>query len=107
MLQAYVSSVSDVLSMLQVFYINVAKVDRDVAHVAMCYTCMFQVYVPNASSVSDVCCKCFIWMLQNYIRMLHIHASVSGVFYTYVGVSFCWLHMFAMTTHVFKFFQVF
>jgi ethanolamine utilization microcompartment shell protein EutS len=37
--------------MLQVFYIDVAKVDKDVAHVAMVYTRMFQVYVPNDSSV--------------------------------------------------------
>jgi hypothetical protein len=29
------------------------------------YTRMFQVYVPNISSVSYVYCKCFIWMLQN------------------------------------------
>jgi hypothetical protein len=51
--------------MLQVFYKDVAKVDRDVAHVAMRYTRMFQVYVLNVSSVSDVCCKYFILMLQN------------------------------------------
>jgi hypothetical protein len=25
---------------------------------------MFQVYFLNVSSVSDVCCKCFIWLLQ-------------------------------------------
>jgi hypothetical protein len=43
-----------------VFYINVAKVDWDVAHVAMGHTHMFQVYVPIVSSVSDICCKCFI-----------------------------------------------
>jgi hypothetical protein len=42
-----------------VFYIDVAKVDHDDAHVAMA-TLMFQAYVPNVSSVSDVCCKCFI-----------------------------------------------
>jgi hypothetical protein len=50
---------------LQVFYIDVTKVNRDVAHVAMGYTRMFQVYVLNVSSASDVCCKYFIWMLQN------------------------------------------
>jgi hypothetical protein len=44
--------------MLQVFH-------KDVAHVAMSYTRMFQVYVTNVSSVLDVCYKCFIWMLQN------------------------------------------
>jgi ABC-type siderophore export system fused ATPase/permease subunit len=64
--------------MLLVFHKDVAKVDRDVAHVAIGHTRMFQVYVLNVSSVLDVCCKCFIWMLQ--IEMLHIYASVSGVF---------------------------
>jgi hypothetical protein len=28
------------------------------------YTLMFQVYVPNILFVPDVCCECFIWMLQ-------------------------------------------
>jgi hypothetical protein len=46
---------------LQVFYIDLAKVVRDVAHVAMVF---FQAYVTNVLSVSDVCCKCFILMLQ-------------------------------------------
>jgi hypothetical protein len=46
--------------MLQVFHKDVAKVDRDVACVAIDYTRMFQVYVPNVSTVSDVCCKCLI-----------------------------------------------
>jgi hypothetical protein len=48
-----------------VFHKDVARVDRDVAHMAMCYTRMFEMYVPNVSSVSDVFCKRFIWMLQN------------------------------------------
>jgi hypothetical protein len=43
---------------LQVFH-------KDVAYVAMGYTRMFQVYVLNVLFVSDVCCKCFIRMLQN------------------------------------------
>jgi hypothetical protein len=46
--------------MLQVFHKDVAKVDGDVAHFAMGYAHMFQVYVPNISSTSDICCKCFI-----------------------------------------------
>ena len=46
MLQAYVSSVSDIFRVvLQVFYIDVAKEDRDAAYVAMtihvCFKCMF------------------------------------------------------------------
>jgi hypothetical protein len=38
---------------------------KDVAKVAMGYTRMFQVYVPNVSSILDICCKCFVWILQN------------------------------------------
>jgi hypothetical protein len=44
---------------LQVFYLDVAKVDLDVA-----YTCILQAYVSSVLGISDVCCKCFIWMLQ-------------------------------------------
>jgi hypothetical protein len=46
--------------MLQVLHLDISKADRDVSHAAM----MFQLYVPNVSSVLDVCSKCFIWMLQ-------------------------------------------
>jgi hypothetical protein len=62
-----------------VFYIDVAKVDWDVAHIAICS----QVYVLNVSSISDVYCKCFIWMLQKYIWMLHIHACCKRVFHVF------------------------
>ena len=45
-------------------YIDVAKVDQDVAYVVMaihvCFKCMFQIF----SSVPDECCKCFVWILQ-------------------------------------------
>ena len=42
--------------MLQVFHMDVAKVDRDVVSVSeLCRNCLF-----NVSSISDVCCKCFI-----------------------------------------------
>ena len=51
--------------MFQVFHKDVLKVDLGVAHVAMGYTRMFQVYVLNVSSVLVICCKCFIWVLQN------------------------------------------
>ena len=43
----------------QVFHTDVAKVDRDVAHVVMDIQ-----YVSSVSAVPDKCCKCFIWMLQ-------------------------------------------
>jgi hypothetical protein len=43
-----------------VFYIGVAKVDQDVAHVAVathvCFKCMFQIF----QLFSDVRWKCFI-----------------------------------------------
>ena len=41
------------------FYLDVAKVDLDVA-----YTYMLQAYVSSVSGVLYVCCKCFFWMLH-------------------------------------------
>jgi hypothetical protein len=57
MLQAYVSGVS--YACCKHFYVDVAKVDQDVAYVAMAIR-MLQVSVPNVSVVSDGCCTCFI-----------------------------------------------
>jgi len=52
MLQAHVSSVLDIFrDMMQMFHIDVAKVERDA-------------FVQSVSSVSDICCKRFIWILQ-------------------------------------------
>jgi hypothetical protein len=57
------------IRMLQLFYLNVAKVDLDVAYVVNGYTCVssvLQVFqtirhmFASVSVVSDVCCKCFI-----------------------------------------------
>jgi hypothetical protein len=46
--------------MLEVFYIDVAKVDRDVVYVAMvvhvCYKLLFSIF---HLFFLDVCCKCF------------------------------------------------
>ena len=61
------------IGMLQVFYIDVAKVDRDVAHVAMaihvCFKCRFQIFhlfQMYVVSVSSGRCKgrsgCCIYM---------------------------------------------
>jgi hypothetical protein len=47
--------------MLQMLHLDVSKIDRDVAHIAM----VFQLYVSNVLSVLDVYCKGFIWMSQN------------------------------------------
>jgi hypothetical protein len=75
MLQEYVSSVSDVSSeCCMCFHMDVAEVDRDVAHVAMVihilrvyvlnvstfFRYMLQVHVLKCFSILDVCCKCFI-----------------------------------------------
>jgi hypothetical protein len=77
-----------------VLYIDVAKADRDAAHVVMaihvCFKCMFQMFhlfLTNVASVLFRCCKsrsiCCIYMYVTYfsnvfrcfIRML---ASVSS-----------------------------
>jgi hypothetical protein len=79
--------------MLQVFQINVAKADRDIAYVAMVCTCMLQASVPDVSSIAGMC---YIWMLH--------------MFRTYVAIIFNWMsHMFAMVLKCFSgvFFQVF
>jgi hypothetical protein len=43
----------------------------------------FQTYVLGVSIVLDVCFKCFIWMFQKYILVLHMlqmfHLNVSKV----------------------------
>jgi hypothetical protein len=57
----HISSVSSVFfCMLQVLYLYISKVDWDVGYVAT----VFQVYVFNVSSILDVYCRYFIWMLQ-------------------------------------------
>jgi hypothetical protein len=71
-----------------VFHTDVAKVDRDVAYVAMVCTCMLQASVPNVSSIySDVCCKClsgcyicFTHMLKCFIWTLRMFAIVFKCF---------------------------
>ena len=59
------------------------------------YTRMFQVYVPNVSSFPDVCCKCFIWMLQKYNWMLHIYTCMLQAY-----VFKCFIQMFARVSCV-------
>ena len=69
--------------MLQMFRMDIAKVDRDVAYVASvseacckCFRDMLQAFVQNVSSILDVRCKhflsgcftCFTHMLQEYVR---------------------------------------
>jgi hypothetical protein len=70
---------------LQVFYIDVAKVDRvDVAHVAMVIQVCFKYKVPNVSFVSSGCCKsisrCCIYMqvlkMFSYVYCKCFHLDV-------------------------------
>jgi hypothetical protein len=74
---------------LQVFYTNVTKVDRDVAFVGMVYTRMLQAFVPNVSSIFrhmfqvylSGCCICSTYMLQVfYLDVINILLCVSSVF---------------------------
>jgi len=68
--------------MFQVFHIDVAKIDRDVAFVGMvvhvcckCLSPMFHLFFSDVCCkcvyvdviyVSHICCKCFIWMLRMF-----------------------------------------
>ena len=75
---------------------DIVKVDRDVAYVAMVvHVCckrlspmfhlFFQAYVasvfyPDVAYVSHICCKCFIWMLRMFCNG---YTRVFLVFQTY------------------------
>ena len=51
--------------MLQVFCLDVAKVDLDVA-----YTCMLQAYISSVFQLFHTyVCKCFIWMLHMFVMV--------------------------------------
>jgi hypothetical protein len=85
---------------LQVFCIGVAKVDRDIPHVAMlcmfqmfhicckcfhldvAYTCMWQAYVSSVSSRCCIYCNGFHVFLQ--VFRTHV-SSVSSFFFLYVA----------------------
>ena len=91
MLQARVANIcfKCFIYILQVFYVDVVKVDRDVAYITMvihvccerlfqmfqlvqtyvarvlsvcciCFTLMLLVFHPDVVYVSHICCKCFI-----------------------------------------------
>ena len=67
--------------MLQVFCLDVAKVDLDVA-----YTCMLQAYVSKCFHVFyTYVCKCFIWMLHMFAIVFKyfsgVLASVSNAYF--------------------------
>ena len=90
------------------FDIDIAEVDRDVAHVRMaihvCFKCMFQMFYlfqTNFANVLSRCCKnrsrCCI-----YMHVASICFKCFQVFHTYVCKCFIWmLHMFAMVLKCF------
>jgi hypothetical protein len=83
-------------------YVAIAKVDRDVACVAMIVHVCCKCDYLDVAHVSHICCKCFIWMLHMFaivfqvffmcFRMcckVHI-SNVSTVSYVY-GKCFIWM----------------
>ena len=96
--------------MLQVFYLDVAKVNRHVAYVAMaihvCFKCMFQmfhlffqrslqVFHLDVAYVSHVCCKCFNFYLDvayvcNGFQEFQVFVSVLDA---YCKCFNCFIHM--------------
>jgi hypothetical protein len=85
--------------MLHVFNLDVAKVDRDVAHVAMvihvCCKCMFQILQLFSNACASVCFKCS----SSFKRMLQIFYL--DVVYDAVAIHICCKHMFRMF-HLFQ-----
>ena len=86
---------------MQVLYVDVAKVDLDVAHVVMamhvCFKCMFQIFhlfQANVASVLSGCCKSISgWCIYMYVASICFKCF--QVFHTYVCECFIWmLHMF-------------
>jgi hypothetical protein len=71
---------------------DVAKVDQDVAYVAMVYTRMLQTFVPNVLSVFRMyVTRVFIWMLHMFYTYV---ASVLSGCYVYVAMVFKCFHIF-------------
>jgi hypothetical protein len=112
MLQAYVSSVFRCfVCMFQVFHADVAKVNRDVAYVAVIIHICCKVYVPNVSFVFQhmlqvclsVCCICFTHMMQvfyldvsyvcnRFFKCFHVFLHVfMRMFRMYVALVFIWM----------------
>jgi hypothetical protein len=55
---------------LQVFHLDVVKIDLDVAYI--CYG--FQVFSNVFASVSNVCCKCFS-CFRRMLQVFHINVA--------------------------------
>jgi hypothetical protein len=87
MLQTYVSGISDASEVVASVPYRCCKSRSECCTCCNGYARMFQVYVPNVSSVSDVCCKCFhldvakVNLDAVYTCMLQVYV----VFHTYVA----------------------
>jgi hypothetical protein len=64
---------------LQLSYLDVAKVDLDVAYISM-----LQAYVLSVSGALYVCCKCFMWTLHIFAMATHVFLSF---FWCFASVS--------------------
>jgi hypothetical protein len=82
--------------MLQVFHLDVAKVDCDVAHVAIaidvCFKCMFQTFHlffhTFIASISYGCCICFICMLQLfYLDVAYVCIGFQEFSYAFASIT--------------------
>jgi hypothetical protein len=60
--------------MFQVFHLDVAKIDLDVA-----YICMLQAYISSVLGVSYVCLQVFLWMLQIFAKATHMFKCFASV----------------------------
>jgi hypothetical protein len=97
--QTYIVSVF--IWMLHIFhiYVAIAKVDRDVACVAMIVHICCKCDYLDVVYVSHICCKCFILMLhmfafvfQVFLHVFQVHISnVLAVLYVYCK---CFIWMF-------------
>jgi hypothetical protein len=74
--------------MLQVFHLDVAKGDLDIA-----YTCKLQAYVSSVLGVSYLCCKCFH---LDVAYVYNSHIRVFKFFLVFCRCFRCMLQMFQL-----------
>jgi hypothetical protein len=90
--KTYVSSVFKCfIGMLQVFYVDIVKVDRDIAYVAMVVHVCCKLLFPMFHLFSNVCCKC-------------VYLDVVYVSHTCCKCFICILRVFSMVSSVFQMF---
>jgi hypothetical protein len=89
-----------------VFYVDVAKVDRDVAHVEMaihvCFKCMFQMFQTYVAILSFDIAKLDRDVAYIYIQVFQVFSYVCCKYFILMFVYVCNGY-----TRVFKFFLVF